>query len=277
MELARWDVRRAPSSCRPATRRTRRSAWPSRSTPDCRSSPCRPRTNATPIRATRYGSSPKVSSVRPQRGSRQTSSTGARPWCAPTARICIRIASPSARASSGSHVLASADRLREDGRLARHQPGADLLVHDRGDPEPRLLDEVLLDRVCELARCARASSELAPEMRVTCPRPCSEQRRSPLAVELAVGSRAGRPRRCRAARSSRRASSARGGRRSARRPSVPDPGRRARCRRASPIVTTRLRAAQHEPRTTSCVGSIPGASRARRSPRSARSGDAPPR
>ena len=62
--------------------------------------------NATPKRETRYGSSPNVSSVRPQRGSRQTSSTGARPWCAPTARIWTRIASASSSARSGSQVLA---------------------------------------------------------------------------------------------------------------------------------------------------------------------------
>ena len=41
------------------------------------------------------------------------------------------------------------DRLREDGRPARHQARADLLVDDRGDAEPRLLDEVALDRVRE--------------------------------------------------------------------------------------------------------------------------------
>ena len=45
-----------------------------------------------------------------------------------------------------------ADRLREDRRVARHQPGADLLVDDRGDAEPGLLDEVALDRVGELRR-----------------------------------------------------------------------------------------------------------------------------
>ena len=48
------------------------------------------------------------------------------------------------------------DRLRELGRVARAQPGGALLVHDRRDPEPRVLDEVALDRVREhgaLARC----------------------------------------------------------------------------------------------------------------------------
>ena len=58
------------------------------------------------MRATRWGSSPNVSSRRPQRGSRQTSSTGPRPWCAPVARICVRTASASSSTSAGSHVLA---------------------------------------------------------------------------------------------------------------------------------------------------------------------------
>ena len=38
--------------------------------------PCRPATAASPIRVTRWTSSPKVSSIRPHRGSRARSSTG---------------------------------------------------------------------------------------------------------------------------------------------------------------------------------------------------------
>ena len=49
---------------------------PVAATPSARS-PCTPRTYATPSRAARYGDSPYVSSVRPQRGSRAMSSTGA--------------------------------------------------------------------------------------------------------------------------------------------------------------------------------------------------------
>ncbi len=77
----------APSSARPPTRRSRRSAWrwPPRRRPARR--PAGHATNARPICVTRYGSSPKVSSSRPHRGSRQTSSTGDRPWWAPIARI----------------------------------------------------------------------------------------------------------------------------------------------------------------------------------------------
>ncbi len=49
-------------------------------------SPWKPLTAATPMRATRYESSPKVSSTRPQRGSRATSTTGVSAWCVPRAR-----------------------------------------------------------------------------------------------------------------------------------------------------------------------------------------------
>ena len=42
------------------------------------------------------------------------------------------------------------DRLREDGRVPRHQSRADLLVDDCRNPQPRLLDERPLERVGEL-------------------------------------------------------------------------------------------------------------------------------
>ena len=63
-------------------------------------SPC---TYPVPMLPTRYGSSPMVSSVRPQRGSRVTSRTGARPWCTPTARIAAPIALAISRTSAGSN------------------------------------------------------------------------------------------------------------------------------------------------------------------------------
>ena len=107
-----------------------------------------------PICETRYGSSPYDSSSRPQRGSRQMSSTGDRPWWAPIARIWARTASASRRLSSGPERRGDAERLREHRSLAGHQPGADLLVEDGGDAEPRVLDQVSLDRVRDL-RCLR--------------------------------------------------------------------------------------------------------------------------
>ena len=47
----------------------------------------RPCTYAVQSVPTRYGSSPIVSSVRPQRASRVTSSTGASPWWTPSCRM----------------------------------------------------------------------------------------------------------------------------------------------------------------------------------------------
>ena len=63
-----------------------------------------PRTYAAPIVPTRYGSSPMVSSTRPQRASRTTSSTGARPWCTPTERMSAPMAAAIRSMISGSKV-----------------------------------------------------------------------------------------------------------------------------------------------------------------------------
>ncbi|CPU65322.1 Uncharacterised protein [Mycobacteroides abscessus] len=64
----------------------------------CTPASWRPRTYAVPTVPTRYGSSPTHSSTRPQRGSRTTSSTGARPWWTPS----VRIDSPTSRAISST-------------------------------------------------------------------------------------------------------------------------------------------------------------------------------
>jgi hypothetical protein len=63
-----------------------------------------PRTYAVPTVATRYGSSPIVSSVRPHRASRTTSSTGARPWWIPTDRRLRPISAAIRSTSAGSNV-----------------------------------------------------------------------------------------------------------------------------------------------------------------------------
>ena len=73
-----------------------------------------------------------------------------------------RIASASASASAGLPGARDADRLREDRRVSRHQARADLLVHDRRDAEPRLVDEVALDLVGERCRLLRRRRLLAP-------------------------------------------------------------------------------------------------------------------
>ena len=56
----------------------------------------------------------------------------------------------------GPERRGDADRLREDGGLARHQPGADLLVHDGRDAEPRVLAQVVLQLVVERRRLGGA-------------------------------------------------------------------------------------------------------------------------
>ena len=71
-------------------------------------SPCSPRTAAMPSWPTRYGSSPKVSSIRPQRGSRATSTTGASTRWTPRARISRAAIVNTRVTSSGSQELASA-------------------------------------------------------------------------------------------------------------------------------------------------------------------------
>ncbi len=57
------------------------------------------------------------------------------------------------------------DRLREDRRVARHQPGADLLVHDGGNTEPRVVDQMALERVRELGRLLRSQAARAGDAR----------------------------------------------------------------------------------------------------------------
>jgi len=63
---------------------------------------------AAPNVPTTYGSSPIVSSTRPQRASRTTSTTGARPWWTPSPAIVAPISAPIRRTSAGSNVAAQA-------------------------------------------------------------------------------------------------------------------------------------------------------------------------
>ena len=70
--------------------------------------PCKPSTAATPNSAVRYGSSPKVSSIRPQRGSRATSTTGDNARLTPRARISRPMTTLISRIKSGSHDEARA-------------------------------------------------------------------------------------------------------------------------------------------------------------------------
>ena len=77
-----------------------------------------------------------------------------------------------------------ADRLREDRCVARHQPGADLLVDDGRDAEPRLLDEVALQEVRELRRFVRppaARPRDARDLTEAVPEEVRRDRRQPAA------------------------------------------------------------------------------------------------
>ena len=94
--------------------------------------------------------------MRPQRGSRAMSRTGASAWRAPVSSIRRRIVVGHRRHDVRIEGRRRADRLLE----ARRGPGDEavqaLLVDDRGDAEPRPLDEVALDRVGRLGHLDRA-------------------------------------------------------------------------------------------------------------------------
>ena len=142
----------APGSARPRPARGRPGACRSRRRRSRGRRPgCRAR-RRQPSAAARYGSSPYVSSIRPQRGSRVMSSTGASASRAPIASIRRRIVVAIASTSSGSNAAAAPIDCWNDGRAAGEEAVERLLVEDRRDPEPRLLDEEALDRVAGLGR-----------------------------------------------------------------------------------------------------------------------------
>ena len=81
--------------------------FPVAATPSASDGPWIPRTYARPITVARYGSSPYVSSTRPQRGSRVVSITGASAWRAPISSIRRRRVVAIASTSSGSNEAAA--------------------------------------------------------------------------------------------------------------------------------------------------------------------------
>ena len=84
------------------------------------------------------------SSTRPQRGSRITSSTGARPWCTPSVRIDSPIRRAISSTSVGIERRPPGERSGEGRRLPCGQARQALLVDDRGDAEPGLRAEASL-------------------------------------------------------------------------------------------------------------------------------------
>ena len=129
-------------------RRSRRSAWPWRSTPVPSDSPCSPAHEGQAhlgdqvrILAERlFGTAPARVAAR-RRAPATTLGARRLPASGGARRR------PSRVTADCDHVLAMPIGLREDGGAPRHQAGADLLVDDRRDAEPRALDEEALDRV----------------------------------------------------------------------------------------------------------------------------------
>jgi hypothetical protein len=112
-----------------------------------------------------------VSSVRPQRGSRATSSTGARPWCTPTSRRLDPIAAATRPTSSGSNAAPQASGVGNTVACHAVKPDRHSSCARAGMPS---LDPVtMLCWVRASAWAARVGSTGAvPKTRVSCPSPC---------------------------------------------------------------------------------------------------------
>ena len=139
------------------------------------------------MRATRYGSSPNVSSVRPHRGSRQTSSTGESPWWAPIARISTRTASARAVINSGCHVLATPIACGKivASRAIRPEQISSWTI--AGMPRRVSVDEVALHLVGQLRGCAGVEAARPGDPRDLA-EAVAQQRRRPRRIEaVAVG------------------------------------------------------------------------------------------
>ena len=197
------------------------------------------------MRDTRYGSSPNVSSTRPQRGSRATSTTGVSAWCVPRDRASSAVIVNSDSTSSGLNVAREADRLREARALGRGLAVQALLVEDHGNAEPAVLDEESLNGVGELGLRARAFAA------------AGVARPADLADAVAVRERPPRPSRDRSCPARRRACRPS----AARRTSSARPSPRASCARGD-----RRRAPRRE-RGVAVSTASSGARRAQRGPR----------
>ena len=200
-----------PGSDRPPPARGRPCASPSPAPHPRGPRPWRAATYAQPSSVARYGSSPYVSSVRPQRGSAATSKTGARACRAPVSSIRRRIVLATAVTASVSNVAAAPIDCWKLGSGPRDQAMEAFLVDDRRDPESRPLDELALDRIGRDSHLARPQVRRPGQTRdVTDPVGCKLGQ--PVHVETVIGDRPRIPRTTRAVRPSRPPSSGRGGR-----------------------------------------------------------------
>ena len=181
-----------------------------------------------PRRAPRSGTGPRRRSPRcaPSAGRarrrRSARAPGGRPSRAAGARSSRRAPRPAA----GSHAAASPIDCGKHTRVARDEPVQALLVDDRRDAQPRLLDEEALDLVGQRGDGGHREAGRAGHAR-DLPDARAEARAAPWRARRGRRRGARRPRPSRAGRASPRASSAPGGRRRGRRPRAPGRGRAA--------------------------------------------------
>ena len=121
---------------------------------------------------TRYGSSPMVSSTRPQRGSRTTSSTGREALVhADRAQVVADAPRHLARPARGRRSAPHDERDRVGGRAPGGEAGEALLVGERRDAEPARRGDPLLRAQRARRRPRAGSTGAVPNGRVSWPRP----------------------------------------------------------------------------------------------------------
>ena len=165
---------------------------PVASTPSTTSGPWSPRTYAQPSSAARYGSSPYVSSMRPQRGSRVMSRTGPSACRAPVASIRRRSVVAICSTRSASHVAAAPMDCWNEGASRASRPWRVSSWKIAGIPS---LVSSTRNRWTSLPAAAtpNASRFVPPAIRVTWPIPAPEQRARAVEVERALADDLERP------------------------------------------------------------------------------------
>ena len=161
----------APGSGRLRPARGRPCAWPWRQRPRRGRGPGAPRCRRS--RARRRGTGPRRRSPRsgPSAGRGRCRGPGARACRAPVSSIRRRIVAAIAGDDVGVEARRGADGLLEARRRPGDQAVQAFLVDDRGDPEPRPLDEVVLDRVGGLRPPRPAAGWSSPPAGVISPMP----------------------------------------------------------------------------------------------------------
>ena len=112
-----------------------------------------------------------VSSARPQRRSRTTSRTGARPWCTPSRRMVGADLRAHPLDQLRVEARPPAQRRRVHGRLPGGQPGQALLVHHGRDAEPPGRHDLALAAGHRAGARRPGLTGAVPYGRVSCPIP----------------------------------------------------------------------------------------------------------